>query len=61
MTNTEKFIEVFGFVPDTEFENLLCSHEMCKRYDWNCDEKCPYNIGWWHREYKKPDNRRDKE
>ena len=51
MTNSEKFKEVFGFVPNRSEQKELCPR------DFDCEDvpscrDCPFNEDWWNREYK---------
>lgn len=56
MTNAEKFEEVFGIKPDTEFAVLDCPYELAEK--WN---KCKYYEEldggchcetWWNEQYR---------
>ena len=48
MTNSEKFKEVFGFVPDVN-NNCLIPIKVCVKAD-RCKE-CVFSD-WWSKEYK---------
>ena len=50
MTNREKFQEVFGFRMGVSEEKEVCPDGACEMSD-GCDS-CPFNEGWWDREYK---------
>ena len=56
MTNAEKFEEIFGFKPDTEFGVMDCPYEIPKKW-----YECPYYEeldggchceSWWNDIYK---------
>lgn len=57
MTNTQKFEQIFGFVPNSDVCTL--PQEVCKRMmekkgknlEYVCKE-CPF-VDWWNEEYKK--------
>ena len=51
MTNSEKFKEVFGFIPSDEVQKEACiiPAKVCYEYDECVD--CPFNY-WWSKEYK---------
>lgn len=52
MTNTEKFVEVFGFEPELHAlieTNCIFPNTVCAKYK-NCS-RCPMED-WWDKEYK---------
>ena len=53
MTNAEKFEEIFGFKPDTEFGVIDCPHETseCSYYE-ELDGGC-HCESWWNETYKR--------
>lgn len=57
MTNKDKFIEVFGVVPDADVSVLDCPPNgiECEWQDGIYGE-C-HCEGWWLREYKAPDGK----
>lgn len=59
MTNKDKFIEVFGFEPDTETMIPVCPPRgvECPFMDDGIYSECHCEL-WWGREYKAPDNRK---
>ena len=59
MTNKDKFIEVFGFEPDTETKLPICTPRgvECPFMDDGIYSECHCEL-WWGREYKAPDNRK---
>ena len=59
MTNKDKFIEVFGFEPDTETMLPVWPPRgvECPFMDDGIYSECHCEL-WWGREYKAPDNRK---
>ncbi len=55
MTNKDKFIEVFGFEPDTETMIPVCPPRgvECPFMDDGIYSECHCEL-WWGREYKEP-------
>ena len=55
MTNKDKFIEVFGFEPDTETMIPVCPPRgvECPFMDDGIYSECHCEL-WWSREYKEP-------
>lgn len=55
MNNKEKFIEVFGFEPDTETMIPVCPPRgvECPFMDDGIYSECHCEL-WWGREYKEP-------
>lgn len=58
MTNGEKFKEVFGFIPEPEFDCGCAPRKVCNeqkkvhnRNTANMCFDCPFND-WWNKEYK---------
>ena len=49
MTNSEKFKEVFGFIPNDTLECIV-PHEVCDTVGGVCFE-CPFGD-FWNREYR---------
>lgn len=61
MTNKDKFIEVFGFEPDTETKLPICTPRgvECPFMDDGIYSECHCEL-WWGREYKAPDGKEGK-